>query len=435
MRVKRDVLTDALNDRVAKNRWRAEVPMELDLSPNPEMPGPGSAPLIAVAELRFRPEQQPREMLPAEVWGRLISEGTNDPAGALVALKESAMAEPGSHRVLGHVQELSRSVRTSGVLVPLSVVWEQDAYVVLDGHCRAMAAVLAGRDTVPVNIIVREDRGAETQLTDASHRFVLNMTQEKLAPLECAQLLKDITALAVRVVLSRDGDSAVANDEAEVAAALDGEATEDEGTHPPSGEGPDQKLRRGQTRTHALAAEARALVLEATGLTRSHYHQLYRLYRLHPDAKKLGEGLSEGHLAAIVGAPTELQPLLVKLVQAASASVKETRAYCRAAREQGEDFLVRRYAEVLRSREGAARRRTAVSWEPLIRAVPEDLTPRISALRAELAALDEARRAVRLRAIANQRRLIEELGRIYDEILTQYGEMNRGTEDGETAEG
>ena len=42
-------------------------------------------------------------MLPAGVWGRLISEGTNDPTGALAALKESAGTEPGSHRVLDHV--------------------------------------------------------------------------------------------------------------------------------------------------------------------------------------------------------------------------------------------------------------------------------------------------------------------------------------------
>ena len=311
--------------------------------------------------------------------------------------------------------------------MPLSVVWEQGAYVVLDGHSRAMAAVLAGQDTVPVNIMVREDRGAETQLTDAADRFVLNMTQERLAPLECAQLLKDITALAVRVVLSRDGDSAAANDEAEVTAALDGEETGAESDHPQSGEGPDQKMRRGQTRSHALAAEARALVLEATGLTRSHYHQLYRLYRLHPNAKTLGEGLSEGHLCRHRG---RTDGVAATPRQAGSGRQRQREGDPRvlpggARARRG--LPGSRYAEVLRSREGASRRRTAVSSEPLMRAVQEDLTPRISALRAELAALDEARRAVRLSAIANRRRLIEELGRIYDEILTQYGEANHGT--------
>jgi len=71
--------------------------------------------------------------------------------------------------------------------------------------------------------------------------------------------------------------------------------------------------------------------------------------------------------------------------------------------------------------EETERQRTAVSWEPLLHAVPRDLWPRCAALRAELGALPDERRRVRLRAIWEQKRLAEELARQFAEICALYG--------------
>jgi hypothetical protein len=108
----------------------------------------------------------------------------------------------------------------------------------------------------------------------------------------------------------------------------------------------------------------------------------------------------------------------------AGASVREAKAYSRAAREQGEEYLQARLEELRRRRETPPRQRTAVSWELLLRAVPGDVTLRLSAFLAELEALDEDRRAVRLRSVARQVPLLEEFLRACHEILDRYGFVN-----------
>ena len=175
----------------------------------------------------------------------------------------------------------------------------------------------------------------------------------------------------------------------------------------------------GARRAQALEAEARELVLARTGLGLDHYHRIFRLRNLHPDAQAVAEGLSEHHLLPIASLPPELQSLVVQLVQATGASVKATRAYCRTARDQGEEYLRTRLLQALR-RDEQRRQRTAVTWESLLHAIADDVTPRISSLRAELAALPADRRDVRLRTLAAQRVLIAEVRHAYDEILALY---------------
>ena len=380
---------------------------------------------LDLGRLRFLPEQQPRDMLPAEAWSRLVAAGANTPAGSLEALRAAAAPKegeprPASRRVLEHVQELAESIRSDGVLVPLIVLRLGDELVVLDGHCRAMAGVVAGIGEVPARVQTRAAIGDEADLTDAAHRFVLNWTQRRLSPLEAARQVQRIVDVATRVVGAKresvdnqmaagPADESVDAESAEIArlaASVDLAAGE---------------LSPGQTRSQETEAAIRRLVLARTGLSLSQYYVLRQINNLAPDAWSPADGLSEGHLRAIVTAPADLHLILVRLVQLAQASVKETKAYARAAREQGEEYLTARIADLMRRREAPARQRTAVSWEPLLRAVPDDLTPRLSALYAELGALDDERRAVRLRAVARQLPLLEELLHAYREVLDRYG--------------
>jgi hypothetical protein len=420
---------DKLRDKVAAAYERGLDPASGD-EVMPVSAAFGSQPrpaLAPVTGLRFQPDQQPRDMLPPEAWQELLAAGVNDPAGTLVALRELAPHRTASQRVLEHVEGLARSIRAEGILLPLTLVPVDGHHVVLDGHCRAMAAVIADVADVPYRLESVAATGADAELTAASHRFLLNWTQQQLSPLEAMRELSRIQDLATDIVLSRGGEDAGA-----VLAALSADGEPDPSNDvttrippqlpdQPDDQASDQpKLRRGQTRAQELAAAIRSLVLARTGLSLNHYHRIYRLRRLHPEAQAMAEGLSENHLMPIVTAPTELQPLLVQLVQATGASVKETRAYCRTAREQGEEYLRSRLLQALR-RDEQRRKRTSVSWESLLHALPEDLSPRLSSLRAELAALPEDRREVRLRTLARQRALIEEVRHAYDDILALYG--------------
>jgi hypothetical protein len=325
--------------------------------------------------------------------------------------------------VLEHVGELAESILSEGVLMPLSVILRGAEYVVLDGHCRAMACVIAKVPEVPVRLETDQASGDEADLANATHRFLLNWTQQRLSPLEAARQVERIVEIASRVVQVRiTSDSSAESDVTERDGTPDTALVEETWVAEAGvAIAPAARLQRGQTRAQEMDAAVRRLVLARTGLPLSQYHVLRQIGNLSPDAWDLADGLSEAHLRAVVTAPRNLHALLAQLVKAANASVKETRAYCRAAKEQGEEFIQKKLDELVRRREEPLRQRTAVSWEPLLRALPEDLTPRISSLRAELAALEESRRAVRLRTISRQLRLLNELRHAYEEVLLQFG--------------
>src|SRR3989304_66987 len=109
-------------------------------------------------------------MLPAEEWARLLGDGRNDPASVLQSLQVAAPTRGSSQQVLVHVEELARSIRSEGVLLPLTIVVRGDERIVLDGHCRAMAAVLAGASGAPVRLEDGPEEGVSAELTNASHR-------------------------------------------------------------------------------------------------------------------------------------------------------------------------------------------------------------------------------------------------------------------------
>lgn len=353
---------------------------------------------VRVSTLRFHPAQQPRDMLDDTIWAALIETGRTDPASVLHALVDVAATRPASRLVLDHVEELVASVRRDGVLVAITVEPHEGVFVVLDGHCRSMAAALAEIETVSVRVEeIGDSADPETELTRLSRRYVLNATQQRLTPIEGMREIVRLVEVAQRVVEAR-------------------EATEPRDSAP---------RRRGQRRDGEREAEVRALVLERTGLSVDRYQTLYRLRNLHPDAVEAasaaGAALTENHLAAIVAAPRETHAMLVRLVALENASVRVTRAYSRAASLEGEEFVVERYAEALRQRNATTGSRTGVSWAPLLRPLPDDLPRRASALLAELEALDERHRAARLRVVAHQLSLHEELVRVFREALSRFG--------------
>ncbi len=420
---KRKSAFDGVAAQVALLAREAAAPLADDELPRFAAPSPAAGyqpPLLPVTTLRFHREQQPRDMLPAEAWEDIEARGENTPAGVLAALRAAAETREPSRAVLEHVEELARSIRSEGVLVPLCLVPKAGEYVVLDGHCRSMAAVLAERAEVPVQIVPLSPGDSDAELTAAAHRFLLNATQKRLTPLESMREVVRLVELAKRVVL--DGASGAAQPGEEPLREIELDDDEAEAPAPAPAEGADsgEARARGQTRRQALARAVRDLVLQKTGLSRKRYEELYRLRRLNPEAqaRAVDAGLSEGHLLPILGVPDHLQPLLVDLIQRSKASVAETRAHCRMIQQHGEGYLVEQYAKVTRQRE--RRPRTAVSWESLLHAVPEDLTPRLSALRAELAALPPDSRRKRLDALARQRDLCLEAARAFAEVLDLY---------------
>ncbi len=363
-------LSSALSDVVQEAVERSQMPLEREaaLDYAPEKTAEATPSRIVVGDLRFYPDQQPRDMLTDEEWGRLIGDACNDPAGVLQALQVAAPTRASSQQVLAHVEELARSIRSEGILLPLSIVVRGNERIVLDGHCRAMAAVLVGVPDVPIRLENGSEDGASTELTNASHRFILNFTQQRLSPLESMREVVRIVALARQVVLGGQGRDLAAM---EPDGAEDTEDPDDEVDHVQESSAgvtserdsvlsTDLTLRPGQTRAKAIGKAVQGLVLARTGLPLKRYKDLYRLRHLHPEAQALAEGLSEGHLLALLGSPYELQPLVVRLVQVTHASVAETRAHATMARKHGAGYVQDYYARVVRGLD-QTRRRTAVS--------------------------------------------------------------------------
>ena len=135
-------------------------------------------------------------------------------------------------------------------------------------------------------------------------------------------------------------------------------------------------------------------------------------------------GLGETLLAPLVTVPAELQADLAQVVTRHGLSKREVTSIAAAAREYGRDG-VQRIIEGWQQPTGARARRSAVSWEALLTAVPQDVDRRCAALRAELSALPPKRRQARLEQIAAQRRLLAALGDHFDAILAEYGEAIR----------
>lgn len=86
-------------------------------------------------------------------------------------------------------QELVDSVREEGVLAPVQIypvksdiVGVGDDYYIKDGHRRVLAAIQAGCEKIPFT-----ETNPPTERELALHQVILNMTQQKLNPMEQAR--------------------------------------------------------------------------------------------------------------------------------------------------------------------------------------------------------------------------------------------------------
>ena len=73
------------------------------------------------------------------------------------------------------------------------------------------------------------------------------------------------------------------------------------------------------------------------------------------------------------------------------------------------------------AKEEVTRQRVSISFEALLHAIPEDYPSRCAALHAELHALSDELRAVRLRTMREQSQRARGLIREFDEILALFG--------------
>ncbi|MBU1750203.1 MAG: hypothetical protein KKA73_21165, partial [Chloroflexi bacterium] len=100
-----------------------------------------------LAQLRF--VSQPREIIPPARLAALIAAGHNTPAAVLAVLQELAAQAPWT-AILAELQAMAQTIRPPGrVRQPILCYREAGQDMVLDGHRRCLASLLAGQQTVP----------------------------------------------------------------------------------------------------------------------------------------------------------------------------------------------------------------------------------------------------------------------------------------------
>ena len=401
-------------------------------------------------------DDQPRRIVPDAVLERLIADGRARPAELLAELREIANEHPYYGGVLAALGELARTIAADGVLEPLLVVRQPTAegerLVLRDGHRRSLGSLLAGKEVVPVRLI---DEASALQST--ARQLVVNIQRADLTALEKGRWLLRLARLVEDEVraeqglpfgpsvveeLVRQGEvggvSHVSNASADVPAAeavshvsnaSPGASPAGAVSHASDGavsESPTEDVSHvsnaflDTTAKRALAAAVRKRVLELTGLGQTSYYHLIYLNRLTPEAQEAGLGLTEGQLRPVTSLPSSDQAMIVRFVAERKLTAKEAASLVQVAKSGDRDAVQRVMRKL--AKEDVAPARSAVSWEPLLHALPKDLWVRLSSLRAELAALPEERRTVRLRALEEQRRLALDFSREIDELLTLYPE-------------
>jgi hypothetical protein len=154
------------------------------------------------------------------------------------------------------------------------------------------------------------------------------------------------------------------------------------------------------------------------GLKRDMYYSYLALNRLTPAARALGRRLSEKQLRPIAKAPADFQAEIVAVAVQRGLNGAETASLARLARDGDRDEVARLLARLRRAE--AARPRVGVSWESLLRAVPQDYPRRVDALRAELQALPERARLARLADVERQIERLTGLRALFETILSEH---------------
>ena len=368
--------------------------------PVPAVNEAGRIVAFPVSELWF--DDQPRQIVPDAVLAGLIAGDRAQPRELLTALHEVAASHPHYKSVLDAIGDLARTVKAEGVLNPLLVVVVGDRHVVRDGHRRSLAALIAKLETVPIHVV---DEPSAVQA--AARQLVVNLQREDLTALEKGRW---ILRLALLVEQQRRAELAMSEGPSVVEALVKHEAADSDEA---------DESRGASAAERELAAEVRRRVCDLTGISQRHYYNLIYLNRLTAAAREIGIGLAEGQLRPVTSLPPTEQTEIVAFIAQRNLSSKEATSLVQVARSGDRDAVRRIMAKL--TKESPGRQRAAVSWEPLLHAIPKDLWPRCASLRAELGALPDHLREVRLKSLWEQRLLADEFRRQLDEIFNAYG--------------
>jgi hypothetical protein len=354
-------------------------------------------------------DHQPREIVPDARLQELIAAGNAQPRALLEVLNEAASADPYYAEVLDRLQGLSRSIKEEGVLQPIQVASRAGRDVVRDGHRRCLASLLAGNDTIPA---VRVAESGEVEAV--AHALIVNLQREDLTALEKGAAMLRLALLVARRLAAEDG---AAETQLTLDTLLGGSADAallddaPDGTIGPRG-GATTTIIAG---TRALAAAVRDRVCAMVGIQPRSYYRLLALNRLIPEARALARGLTENQLRPIVSLAAEDQLEVVGVALRRGLSAKEITTLAQLVRGGDRDAVRRLVARL--AREDVSPRRTAVSWDALLHAVPRDVFRRCQALRAELEALPASQKKVRLDAMWEQAHLLEALRLEFEAIF------------------
>jgi hypothetical protein len=355
-------------------------------------------------------DHQPREIVPEERLQELIAGGKAQPQALLEVLRDAAREDPYYAEILSRLEGLSSSIKAEGVLQPIQVTYGAGRYVVQDGHRRCLASLLAGNATVPAT---RVEESSEVEAV--AHALIVNLQREDLTALEKgAAMLRLALLVAHRRALE---GGAASEAQLTLDTLLGGEKSPDDE--------PEDGLARspGATTTivggtRALAAFVRDQVCAMVGLQPRTYYRLLALNRLVPEARALARGLTENQLRPIVSLARDDQLEVVGVALRRGLSAKEITTLAQLVRGGDHDAVRRLVARL--AREDVSPRRTAVSWDSLLHAVPRDVFRRCQALRAELEALPTNQRKVRLDAMWEQSHLLEALRREFEDIFAAH---------------
>jgi hypothetical protein len=325
-------------------------------------------------------------------------------------LREAARDDPYYAEILNRLEGLSRSIGAEGVLQPIQVTYRGGRYVVQDGHRRCLASILAGNATVPAT---RVEESSEVEAV--AHALIVNLQREDLTALEKGAAMLRLALLIARNRAAEGGAS-------EAQLTLD---TLLGGGDKSSDDEPDEGLARSPGAsttfvggTRALAAAVRDQVCAMVGLQPRSYYRLLALNRLVPEARALARGLTENQLRPIVSLSAEDQLEVVGVALRRGLSAKEITTLAQLVRGGDRDAVRRLVARL--AREDVSPRRTAVSWDALLHAVPRDVFRRCQALRAELEALPPGQLKVRLDAMWEQSHLLEALRHEFEDIFSAH---------------
>ena len=359
-------------------------------------------------------DDQPRRIVPDAVLAQLIAEGRAQPETLLSELRTIAEAHPYYRSVLTALEELARTIESDGVLEPLLVVQKDGRYVLRDGHRRSLGSLIAGKETAPIRLI---DEASELQST--ARQLVVNIQRADLTALEKGRWLYKLARLVEDGIRAEQGVPAGPSVVEELAQARERDVLHVQNV---SDDGEDvlhvQNVSLDTMARRALAAAVRKRVLELTGLGDKYYYNLLYLNRLTPEAQEAGLALSEGQLRPVTSLPAADQAMIVRFIGERKLTSKEAATLVGVAKSGDRDAVQRVMAKLAKT--DVTPTRSAVTWEPLLHALPQDLWVRLSSLRAELAALPDERREVRLRSLGEQYRLAGEFRAQIEEIMTLY---------------